>query len=207
MPRLMPVLAEDVRDEVFQLTEEFVGVATATANYYARRIAKTLRLRSSEIPDLRQELLLEVLRRAGGYDTGRAAWTTFADMIVRHAAEDLATRLKAAARRDGGFLDDLSVEQRDGSRVPLVELLEETEGLSGLWSGALDPVADIERRVDLERFVEGLPGNLKRLCRLLQAESMADALRLSGWSPAMFYRQINELRMRLVARDLGRGTS
>jgi RNA polymerase sigma-70 factor (ECF subfamily) len=61
----------------------------------------------------------------------------------------------------------------------------------------------VDRRIDIERFVERLPDSLRRLCRLLQTEQPADAQRLSGLSRSEFYRQIDELAMRLRAHGLG----
>jgi hypothetical protein len=69
-----------------------------------------------------------------------------------------------------------------------------------------DPFADVDRRIDIERFVERLPDGLRRLCRLLQTEQPADAQRLSGLSKSEFYRQLDDLAMRLRAVGLGEGT-
>lgn len=190
------------REEVRKLTEEFVRVATITAFHYARRIGRTLGLGPDDIADVRQELLLEVLRRFGYFDPARAAWTTFTHMVIRHAAAGLADRIADAQRVDGGFLDDLTVQRR-GASVRLTDVLAASDGLSAAWSGVHDPIADIEKRLDLERFIEDLPDGLRCLCRLLQTEMPADAQRLSGLSKSEFYRQVEELGMRLRAVGLG----
>ena len=193
---------EESRKAVREITEEFVRVASATAYFYAKRIGRTLRLNPDDVDDARQELLLEVLRRFGYFDPARAAWSTFAGMIIRHAADELADRISGAQRIDGGFLDDVTVQVR-GTRVRLTEVLAESDGLSAAWSGVFDPFADLEKRIDLERFIEGLPDGLRCLCRLLQTEMPADAQRLSGLSKSEFYRQIEELGMRLRTAGLG----
>ena len=84
-------------------------------------------------------------------------------------------------------------------------MLSEVDGLGALWSGHHDPYGEIEQRIDVERFVDSLPDSLKRLCRLLQDEPPAEAQRLSGLSKSDFYRQLDELAMRLQAVGLGRG--
>lgn len=197
--------AIDVREEIAEITEACVRVASATASHYARRIARSLGLAAEDVADLRQELLLEVVRRCQGFDPTRAAWATFIDMVVRHAADELAERLAYGQRINAGFLDDLTT-WRNRRRVRLTEVLSEGDGLGALWSGLGDPFADVDRRIDIERFVERLPDGLRRLCRLLQTEQPADAQRLSGLCKSEFYRQLDELAMRLRAVGLAEGT-
>src|SRR6266511_1201926 len=197
-------ICESTEDEVRGMTEEFVQVAMETAAHHARRIARTLRLGGEDVADLRQEVLVEVLRRAVVFDRERAAWTTFVTMIIRHAAADLADRFACLQRQAGGSLEDW-VRTRDGARVRRGDVLSEANGLGALWSGHRDPYAEIEQRIDVQRFVDSLPDSLKRLCRLLQDEPPAEAQRLSGLSKSDFYRQLDELAMRLRAVGLGEG--
>ena len=202
LPRRRAV-ASDVRDEIAEMTEACVRVASATASHYARRIARSLGLAAEDVADLRQELLLEVIRRSQGFDPTRAAWATFIDVVIRHAADELAGRLAYQRRINAGFLDDLTT-WRNQRRDRLTEVLTEGEGVGALWwSGFSDPFAEVDRRIDIERFVERLPDGLRRLCRLLQTEQPADAQRLSGLSKSEFYRQLDDLAMRLRAAGLG----
>lgn len=196
------LVQETSREDIWELTEEFLRIATAAASHYAWRIGKSLGLDVEDVADVRQELLLEVLRRSGYFDPARAAWATFADMIIRHAANDVADRIVGSQRNDGGFLNDITVPRR-GVRVRLTDVLAEADGLSAAWSGADDPFVNTELRIDLERFIAGLPDALRCLCRLLQSEMPADAQRLSGLSKSEFYRQLEELGMRLRAAGLG----
>lgn len=193
--RSVAIAAEEA---VTQRTDAWVQLASTTASHYARRIVRSLGLAAEDLADLRQELLLEVVRRAPRFDPTRAACATFIDMIIRHAADELAERLACGQRHNAGFLDDLTT-RRHGVRVRLTEVVSEGEGLGALWSGAGDSFTEVDRRIDIERFVERLPDSLRRLCRLLQTEQPADAQRLSGLSRSEFYRQIDELAMRLRA--------
>lgn len=193
------------QEDVTKKAEAWVPLASTTASHYARRIVRSLRLTAEDVADIRQELLLEVVRRAPRFDPARAAWPTFIDMIIRHAADELAARVAADKRHNAGFLDDLTT-RRHGVRVPLTAVVSESEGAGALWSGAGDAFAEVDRRIDIERFVERLPAGLRRLCRLLQTEQPADAQRLSGLSRSAFYRQLDELAMRLRAFGLAEGT-
>ena len=197
--------ATEVREDLAGMTEACLRVANATAGHHARRIARSLGLAAADVADLRQELLLELVRRADAFDPSRAAWATFIDMIIRHAADGLAARLAYGKRLNAGFVDDLTT-RRNGTRVRLTEVLTDGDGMGALWSGVGDPFAEVDRRIDIERFVQSLPDGLRRLCRLLQTEQPADALRLSGLSKSEFYRQLDELAMRLRAIGLAEGT-
>jgi RNA polymerase sigma-70 factor (ECF subfamily) len=189
------------QEDVTKRTDAWVPLASTTASHYARRIVRSLRLTAEDVADIRQELLLEVVRRAPRFDPARAAWPTFIDMIIRHAADELAARLVCGQRHNAGFLDDLTTRCH-GVRVRLTEVVSESEGFGALWSGAGDSFTEVDRRIDIERFVERLPDSLRRLCRLLQTELPADAQRLSGLSRSEFYRQLDELAMRLRAHGL-----
>lgn len=149
-------LSSPVPSRIDDLTDEFVEVTLATADHYAKRIARTLNLPASDIDDVRQDLLVEVLRRYVRYDPTRAAWTTLVELITRHAAGDLATDLMQSRTAEVGSIDDVVVAP-DGSRTSRGELLSNQDSLAAIWSGVLDPYAAAEQRIDLERFITGSP--------------------------------------------------
>jgi len=171
--------------------------AIAAAEKGARRIGRTLRLPPSDIPDARQDLLVDLLRRARRYD-GRAPWPVFANVILRHAAHDLTGRLIRERDHRGGSLDD---GIRIGDRiVPRHEVVVEEAGIAAWWSGPSNGVAAIDLRIDVGRFVGELPTPLARLCRLLMDDDQPQAA--SGLSRSEYFRQVRELRMRLLALGL-----
>jgi len=187
------------------LTDDLVEIAIAKADYYARRISRSLDLPRIDIDDLRQDLLVEVVRRAHAYASERAAWSTFVELVVRHAAGDIASRLIQERTIVRGSIDE-PVAGADGAPVSRGELFSSDAGMGAFWAGPPDPFVTVENRIDLERFVQSLPESLRRLCDLLQAETPTVAQRLSGLSPAEFYREIADLRMRLRTIGLRQGT-
>ncbi|MBF0354930.1 MAG: sigma-70 family RNA polymerase sigma factor [Alphaproteobacteria bacterium] len=164
---------------------DITGIGLAAADRCARRIGRSLRLPPSDIHDIRQELLLELVRRAPRFD-GQAPWPAFARMVIRHAGQDTADRWVRHQRRLGGSLED-------------IEQCSEGDGLSAWWAGGVSGASAIHLRLDLQRFLESLPAGLRRLCHLLADEDRADALAGSGFSRSEFFRQLLELRMRLRA--------
>jgi DNA-directed RNA polymerase specialized sigma24 family protein len=163
---------------------DITGTGMIAAHRCARRIGRSLRLAASDIQDIRQDLLLELVRRAPRFD-GQIPWPAFARLVIRHAAQDAADRWSRHRRRHGGSLD--GIERAD------------EEGLAAWWAGGVAGPGALHRRLDIQRFLEGLPERLRRLCHLLAHEDRADALAKSGLSRSEFFRQLHELRMRLRA--------
>ena len=173
---------------------EMTATALAVASRHARRLARTLRLPAADMADVQQDLLVELYRRAPRFD-GRIGWPAFAGMVVRHAAHDLADRLVRQHGHRGGSIDDGVL----AGAVSRHEALAEETGLGAWWSGHADPVAACELRIDLGRFLAGLPDHLRRLCLLLTDDDPGPR---SGLSRSQFFRQVHEIRMRLRAFGL-----
>ncbi|MBI5121306.1 MAG: sigma-70 family RNA polymerase sigma factor [Rhodospirillales bacterium] len=164
--------------------QDITGTGLAAADRCARRIGRSLRLPASDIHDIRQDLLLELVRRAPRFD-GQAPWSAFASLVIRHAGQDAADRWVRHRLRHGGSLGDIEPASEDG--------------LSAWWAGGVAGPGAIHLRLDIQRFLESLPEGLRRLCHLLADEDRAEALAGSGLSRSEFFRQLHELRMRLRA--------
>ncbi|MDG4601242.1 MAG: hypothetical protein P9C48_08725 [Defluviicoccus sp.] len=196
---------EDQQETGDALTEEFVRIALAKADHHARTIARRLGRTNADVDDFRHDLLLEVVRRARAYSARRAAWSTFVELVVRNAAAELASRLIEERRVVSRSIDEPIARAQDAA-LAHGELLPTEAGMAAFWGGIKDPFDAVESRIDIERFVQGLPDPLQRICRLLQTETPMVAQQRSGLSPAEFYRALHELRMRLRAIGLGWGT-
>lgn len=162
--------------------KDHTRTAMAAACYHARRRARRLRLQAADEEDLRQEAVLALLCRTTEFDGSQGAWSTFADLVVRHALFDRAAAERTAASRI----------------VPRVEL----EGLPA--SLGEDPTSGLVARLDLERAWPALPQPLQCVLVLVAGEgSVADACRTSAMTPAAFYRAVADLRVWLGAAGLG----
>jgi hypothetical protein len=202
------IAGQDRSDRGFKrtatLSEEFVATAQQAAGYYARRIARALGLPKTDIDDIRQDLILEVLIRSKRFDPRRAAWITFVDLVIRHEASDLADRLMSP--RTVRFRSLEYLRTHGSSHKPNgTEFLAETGGTLSLWSVPSYPFESVELAVDVDRFMAGLPATLHHLCRLLMTKTSTDAQRHSGLSVAQFYRHLQDLRMRLRSVGLSDG--
>lgn len=170
------------------LAPERLSILQASAHHHAHWVANRVMDAGSDIPDIKQSLLLAALPRVDRFDPKRAGWSTFVDLVVEHAAWDYARRHSRHQRLEGGSLDDPGMSDA-------IERRAVTEGP--------DPgFVHAQQLLDVERAIEALPEHLQLLCRLLAHEPPSIAQRRSGLSQAEFYRQITEIRMRFRAFGL-----
>lgn len=126
--------------------------------------------------DLSQSLLIALLLKCRHFDPARSSWSTFAAMVARHAAADLA-----------------QPRQRDPALLPLEEDSQPQ----------IDQRSTEALTLDLSNAITRLPRSLRRLVELVaETGSLAEAQKLSALSTASFYRRVHDLRMRLTAAGL-----
>lgn len=158
-------------------------VALATAHHHAQRGARRLHLSHADRDDLRQDILLALLRRCTHYDPGKGAWSTFVTLIARHAVAD---RARA---------------ERDACAPYFVEL--DLDDLPAGYSATQQDHVDPDLSLDLDRTANELPAQPKALLRLIRTSGeVADAQRASGQPCASFYRGIVDLRFWLLATGM-----
>jgi hypothetical protein len=74
------------------LTPERLKVLQTTAHHHAHRVAARGLDGGTDVADVRQALVLAAWSRIAQFDPRRASWSTFVNLVVRHAAWDLAAR-------------------------------------------------------------------------------------------------------------------
>ncbi len=129
--------------------------------------------------DLRQDILLALVRRAGGYAAERGAWSTYVKLLARHAIAD-----HDSARQSG------SAVRHVGEPVPDI-------------ADPVDLSQHLILRLDLGGAIAVLPPQFVSLIALIAEHgSLADAQRASDLTLCAFYRQVADLRMWLRAAGL-----
>ncbi len=135
--------------------------------------------------DLRQELLLDYVRRQPRFDPARGDQRGFVFGVLRNHAAKLA----AGKRRSGSF----SEPGGDAESRSLIA-----------------PNGDIDLRLDVQAVVSRLPVHLRILARQLSEMDPADVRRRTGKSRSRFYQWIADIRSAFVEAGLapaGRGGS
>jgi DNA-directed RNA polymerase specialized sigma24 family protein len=157
-----------------------------------------MRLDAADREDVEQEIRLALLERHGYFDATRGAWSAFADRVARQAAQGIADGIGSERRVRGPSLDQPIGEDEAGPT--LASMLHARLGAS-------DPAqAGVPLAVSLERFVAGLPAELRLVAAaaLYEDGDLAEAQRRTGLSTSEFYRRLSEVRSRLFCADLVR---
>ena len=175
--------------EIMKSCNRYTGIdpyLVSQVRYRARKLSRHALMRSVEIEDIEQELMLDVLARKASYDPDRAQWSTFVDRVLSNKC---ATMISAelAKKRGGGrgclSLDGLLSEPQCGLPEPVDE-------------ATLDP-ASVEIRIDLDRHVADLPASLTGLLGGLCENTMTEIARASGVPKTTLYDRLADLRARL----------
>jgi RNA polymerase sigma-70 factor (ECF subfamily) len=135
--------------------------------------------------DLRQELLLDYMKRQPRFSPDRGDHRGFVRGVLRNQAAKLAT----GKRRSGPFSEP---------------------GSDAEWNSFISSNGDIDLRLDIQAVVSRLPIHLRILARQLSEMEPADVRRQTGKSRSRFYQWIAEIRAAFVEAGLapaGRGGS
>lgn len=184
-------------EESHSLDDRELRVALATAAYYARRIARTMRLSDSDQEDLEQDIILTLLVRRRFFDSGRGAWSAFADRVARQAAQALADAIAADRRRRADLLPRHSADDEDAPDDPVEQLVEDDPQ-------ALTAFDAVMLSIDLGDVLARLPAELRLVAWLALDEDgdLAAAQRRSELTTSEFYRRMREVRYRMAALEL-----
>ena len=170
---------EQTKNLAFQWDDNRIRIAIATAEHLAQRAGRSRGLSQVDREDLRQDILLALVRRAGGYVAQRGAWSTYVKVLARHAIADHdSARWSASAVRHAG--------------EPVPDVAE-----------PVDLSQHLVLRLDLAGAVAVLPPQFVSLIALIaEYGALADAQRASDLTLCAFYRQVADLRMWLRAAGL-----
>lgn len=169
----------------------------------ARRIVRACRIPSHEQEDICQDLLLDLFARLKAFHPGRGEIGAFAASCFEHRA----TRLVARIKRRRALMAPVSLDdpQPGGDGLTLGDTMAEADGY-GAWLGQVVATFDaVERRIDLERALGTLPAEFHSLCAELIERSPHEAAKAAPASRATLYRQLHELRLRLLVAGIAAG--
>ena len=163
------------------------------ATLRARLAIATAGFRYDEIDDLRQELLLDFLRRSPKFDPTRGEWGGFVRGVMRNQAAALIVRRHRRARHEilAGDLVDPDSEA----------------GESAVFEGVCpQDVKALHLSIDVQRVLRRLPVRLQRLACLLAELPVSEVCIVTGKSRSRIYQMIRQLRDAFVQAGLAPGT-
>ena len=177
--------------------------AVIKIRYQARRLALSRALHPSDLEDLEQELMLDLLRRLPAFDPSKASRNSFiARLVENHAA----TLIKAAlAGKRGAAIPHESLQatihEEAGDPIALGDTIPAEAGLWAPSGRGWDEA--IALRHDLAQAIRRLSPRLVSLCGRLATGTVTEVSRATGMSRPAIYDAIAKLRVALTETRLG----
>lgn len=156
----------------------------ATIHHKAKRLIGRFGFTLSDLPDLEQEITIDLLRRSSDFDPKRSQWSTFASRCVDHRIVDI-IRSRCTDMRNperACHIDDHHV------REDMVE------------HGCAANTQDL--KIDLAAAWSCLPERLQHLCRRLVTDSVSSIAAQDGRSRWQVYRDIAAIRRAFTVAGL-----
>lgn len=167
------------------------------ADAAAARLRRRLGLPRTDLDDLRQDLLLDLIRRLPAFDAKRGSIGAFAGIVLRNQASRIATRVARERRATGGRM--LSLDERGADGTSIAERLGETDSLSAWHGHCVALEAAIDARLDLARALGALHARDRSLCAAATQCPVRVLAERGLGSRATLYRRLHELRCALAA--------
>lgn len=170
----------------------------------ASHLVFNLRLPPHERDDLRQDLLVDLIKRLKHFDPARGSLGAFATTVISHRAALLVARV----RRDRHWFQQLSLDEPSACTpgTTLGDTVAEEGGYLAVMGQPVDRFAAVERRLDMEWAIGALCRRDQELCSHLVRRAPTELCRKGFGSRAGLYRQIHEIRLALMAHGLSAAT-
>jgi RNA polymerase sigma-70 factor, ECF subfamily len=169
--------------------------AVQEASRWASRLVATAGFRRDDRDDLRQEIILDLLRRTPRFDSARGDWHGFVRGVYRHRQIGLITQHRR--RRWEVLAGDLGpAEDGNDDRLDALDCRRRT-----------DPARVPQLRLDVRRVVAGLPPRLQSLALVLGELPIAEVCMRTGKSRATVHRMTVQIREAFVNAGLAPGRS
>jgi DNA-directed RNA polymerase specialized sigma24 family protein len=172
------------------------------ADVAARRLMRQLRLKSSDLADVRQDLLVDALARLKGFDPQRGALGAFLGTVMANKATRIALQVKAQRRLYGAHplsLDDPSPDTEGATRG---NVIAEADGYAALCGQPTDAFAAVGQRIDLERRLGILTAIDRTLCAQLTWATVEELASQGRGARSSLYRHVKNIRLALTAVGL-----
>lgn len=139
--------------------------------------------RSDDWEDLKQEMVLDVLRRSPKFDPARGDWQGFVRGVVRNHAAVLVMR---ARRRAPEILSEDLMNREGANNADSLDVLDKRPS-----PGVVDA---LHLSLDVRRVVESLPTKLQSLAVLLGHMPVQDVCQHAGKSRSRVYQMTRQIR-------------
>jgi RNA polymerase sigma-70 factor (ECF subfamily) len=160
------------------------------ASCRASVLVDTAGFRPDDWEDLRQDIVLDLLRRAPKFDPARGDWQGFVRGVARHQS----TVLIARRRRTREVLGEDLVNREDTDIGDPMDTLDNR--------CCSDAALELHLRLDVHRVVASLPARLRSVALLLGQMPVKEVCERTGKSRSSVYQMIRQIREAFVSAGL-----
>jgi len=174
----------------------FDEYAVKLIRHKARQLVGKFGFTQSDLEDLEQDLMLDLLHRLHKYDPARAQRNTFIDRIINHRVATIIEARKAGMRDYRLCTCSLNdpLEDDDGRTIERGETIDQDDYLlrTGKLSRTESELRDL--LIDVRRSIDKLPPDLRELIRRLSTETVTEISRATGIPRGTIYDLISKIR-------------
>jgi DNA-directed RNA polymerase specialized sigma24 family protein len=173
------------------------------ASRQAHRLARRYDLQPADRDDAFQEIVFDAWRRLKDYRASRGELVAFLGVVTLNQARRIEARLRRRRRTVDVSLDTPIANGSNDAGLIVSDSFSEEHGLPALLGNKVDGHARVEMLIDLSRAIVSLPSEMRRLCACLAHETPGVARHVCNLSNTGMYRQIEALRLHLLAFGFG----
>jgi RNA polymerase sigma-70 factor (ECF subfamily) len=185
------------------ISQDDLSILIAEADAMARRLRRRHGLAPEDVDDQRQELLVALIARFPSYDPSRGTVGAFANVVLRHEASRISARIVRHRKLHGARTVSLDEPAPDADGATLGDIVPEAEGLSAWHGQPTDALAEVERRIDIEKALGALARRDATLAAKLAALSVDEIEAAGGGARRTLYRRLDGVRIQLAAHGFG----
>ena len=169
----------------YSLTEsELFALAEKIIKRQARLLTGMFGFTEHDIPDIQQELFLELYKRKENFDPGKSKESTFIARVVESKVLDLIKQRQAECRDWRQCRDSLN----QTVTLPGIGLIEKIETLES------EQNSDLLLILDVTLILERLPPDLQEFCQILKYYDKNEAMDNTPVSRFTFFRKLQALK-------------
>jgi len=177
---------------------ELGDYAEKLIRHKAKRLVGKAGLTISDVPDLEQDMKLDLLRRLSKFDPSKAQRNTFIARVVEHSVATIIESRKAGLRDYRRCTCSLNDPTKDlqGKPIERGDAMDQEQRRLRTGSAGRTPAEDVDLAVDVAEVVSDLPPELRDLCRRLKTQSPTEVSQETGIPRGTLYESFETLRRR-----------
>jgi len=150
--------------------------------FKAKRLCRQVGLTESDLDDIEMDLVMYLRSRLDQYDSERASRRTFVNCVLENRVREIVyerTRPTYDYRRDEYSVDEIYVNDL-GEVVSKGDLIDSDEQQVTMGNLSRPRTELTELRVDVQRALDSLPEDWRKICLLMSEHSMVEVSRITG---------------------------